>query len=88
MSTLERICAQCQEKDAHFEIVHIIHFNFYKTATSTHAHSLYSFEQQHIIHPSLPLLFVEVCNIVQLHVNLQHYIHFTLEKCISIKDKI
>lgn len=36
MSTLERICAQCQGKVAHFEIVRIIHFNFYKKTTSTH----------------------------------------------------
>jgi hypothetical protein len=45
MSALERICAQWQGKMAHFEIVRIKDFNFYKKNTSTHAHSYTLFLQ-------------------------------------------
>jgi hypothetical protein len=65
MSTLERICAQCQGIMARFEIVRIKDFNFYKktASTCTHTHIFYSFNT--IIHTAVK--HFEVCIVVELH---------------------
>jgi hypothetical protein len=70
MSALERVCAQCQEKMARFEIVRIKDFNFYKKTTSTHTHILYSFNTA-TTHTAIK--HFKLCIVVQLHAALAVY---------------
>jgi hypothetical protein len=54
---------------------------------NTHTHLLYSFSAQ-----QLHIVYLELCNVVQLHyyydMRLYNIVQFTVEKCISNKDKM